>query len=80
MVRKTSILIAIIISAGLLLASAKFGAVVKQDDQNPIEYSWDNNYLINSFCESAIDDPEDLPGGSYLKYVIPFCRFSFFDY
>jgi hypothetical protein len=80
MVRKSSILIAIIISTALLLASAKFGAVSSQDDKDPIEYSWNNNYLINSFCKSAIDDPENSPGGNYLKYIIPFCRFSFLGY
>ena len=80
MVRKPSILIAIIISTALLLVSAKYHAGGSLYNKNSIEYNWKNNYLINPFGIKAMDDSENVPGKSYLKKIVPFCQFWFIVY
>jgi hypothetical protein len=80
MVSKSSILFAIIISTALLLVSAKYYAGDSLYDKNAIEYSWRNNFLVNPFVETTVDDPENASEGTHLKYIVPFCRFSFIGY
>ena len=80
MVRKPSILIAIIISTALLLVSAKYYAGGSFYNKNSIEYNWKNNYLSNPFGINVIDDSENVSDKGYLRNIVPFCQFWFIAY
>jgi hypothetical protein len=80
MVKKPSILIAIIISTALLLVTAKYYAGASLYNKNSVEYNWKNNYLANPFGIKAIDESENVPGKSYLKKIVPFFQFWFISY
>ena len=80
MIKKSSILIGIIISMVLLIASAKYYAAGSQFESGSIMSGWKNNYPVNPFGIKALDDSEKLPGNTYLRKVIPFFRFWFISY
>jgi hypothetical protein len=80
MVKKPSILIAIIISTALLLVSAKYYAAGLLYSKNSIEYNWENNYLTNPFGIKSSDNMERKPGQGYLKKIVPFFQFWFIFY
>lgn len=80
MIKRSSILIAIIISTALLLVSAKYYAGGLLYNKSSVEYDWKNNYLSNPFGIKVIDDPESIPGKGYLKNIVPFFQFWFISY
>lgn len=80
MVKKSSILFAVFISLALLFISAKYNAGNSQYVGNSLEYGWKTNCLVNPFGEVKVDDAANANSRSYLKYIIPFFRVSFFGY
>ena len=80
MVSKSSILIGIIFSTALLLISAKYYAGDPPYDNNPIDYGWKNNYLINPFEIKAVNNPGNVQAPGYLRNAFPLYKFYFILY